>query len=108
VAQVADTREAAVKALMDEMPRWLGPGLEGYVAVDDRPRPSRDPVGYTRRMCDIHPVGSPDDCVESLLATSEKTGIDHLILLVEAAGSREATLENIARLGSEVLPKLRG
>nr|WP_203596231.1 LLM class flavin-dependent oxidoreductase [Actinomadura bangladeshensis] len=107
LAQVADTREAAVKTLMDEMPRWLGPGLEGYVAVDDRPRPSPDPVAYTRRMCDIHPVGSPDDCVESLLSTAEKTGIDHLILLAEAAGSREATLENITRLGTEVLPHLR-
>jgi alkanesulfonate monooxygenase SsuD/methylene tetrahydromethanopterin reductase-like flavin-dependent oxidoreductase (luciferase family) len=108
VAQVADTREEAVETLMREMPRWLGPGLEGYVAVDDRPRPSPDPVGYTRRMCDIHPVGSPDYCVESLRAAAEKTGIQHLILMVEAAGSREATLENIARLGAEVLPELRG
>ncbi len=107
VAQVADTREEAVRTLMDEMPRWLGPGLDGYVAVDDRPRPPRDPVGYTRRMCDLHPVGSPDDCVESLVTTAERTGIGHLILLVEAAGSRAATLENIARLGADVLPKVR-
>ncbi|MFA1540010.1 LLM class flavin-dependent oxidoreductase [Actinomadura monticuli] len=107
VAQVADTREQAVTTLMTEMPRWLAPGLDGYVAVDDRPRPSPDPVGYTRRMCGIHPVGSPDDCVESLLTTVEKTGITHLILLVEAAGSREAALENIARLGADVLPRLR-
>ena len=107
LAQVADTREQAVTALMDGMPPWLGPGLEGYVAVDDRPRPPRDPVGYTRRMCDLHPVGSPDDCAESLVATVERTGIRHLILLVEAAGSREATLENIARLGADVLPKVR-
>ncbi|RFS81899.1 LLM class flavin-dependent oxidoreductase [Actinomadura spongiicola] len=107
VAQVADTREQAVATLMTGMPRWLGPGLEGYVAVDDRPRPSPDPVGYTRRMCDLHPVGSPDDCVESLVTTVERTGIRHLIMLVEAAGSRSATLENIARLGADVLPKVR-
>ncbi|MGC4951899.1 LLM class flavin-dependent oxidoreductase [Actinomadura citrea] len=107
VAQVADTREQAVAALMDGMPRWLGPGLEGYVAVDDRPRPSRDPVAYTRLMCDLHPIGSPDDCAESLITTVERTGIRHLILLVEAAGSRAATLENITRLGREVLPGLR-
>ncbi len=43
VAQVADTREEAVKTLMTEMPRWLAPGLDGYVAVDDRPRPSPTP-----------------------------------------------------------------
>ncbi|TDD66787.1 LLM class flavin-dependent oxidoreductase [Actinomadura rubrisoli] len=107
LAQVADTREEAVRTLMQEMPRWLGPGLEGYVPVDDRPRPPRDPIGYTRRMCDLHPVGSPDDCVESIVTTVERTGIRHLILLVEAAGSRTATLENIARLGAEVLPKAR-
>jgi len=107
VAQVADTREEAVRTLLDEMPGWLGPGLDGYVPVDDRPRPSRDPVAYTRRMCDLHPVGSPDDCVESLVTTVERTGIRHLILLAEAAGSRDATLENIARLGAEVLPKVR-
>ncbi len=106
VAQVADTREEAVATLMDGMPRWLGPGLEGYVAVDDRPRPSRDPVAYTRLMCDLHAVGSPDDCVDSLATTAERTGISHLILLVEGAGSRTATLENITRLGREVLPKL--
>ncbi|TYK52978.1 LLM class flavin-dependent oxidoreductase [Actinomadura decatromicini] len=107
VAQVADTREQAVSTLMAEMPRWLGPGLDGYVAVDDRPRPPRDPVGYTRRMCDLHPVGSPDDCVESLVTAAERTGVRRLILLVEGAGSRGATLENIARLGADVLPKVR-
>ncbi|WP_131740040.1 LLM class flavin-dependent oxidoreductase [Actinomadura roseirufa] len=107
VAQVADTREQAVRTLLDRMPPWLGPGLEGYVPVDDRRRPPRDPAGYTRRMCDLHPVGSPEDCVASLVATAERTGIRHLILLVEGAGSREATLDNIARLGAEVLPKAR-
>jgi alkanesulfonate monooxygenase SsuD/methylene tetrahydromethanopterin reductase-like flavin-dependent oxidoreductase (luciferase family) len=107
LAQVADTREEAVRTLMAEMPRWLGPGLDGYVPVDGRPRPSRDPAAYTRHLCDLHPVGSPADCAESLAATVERTGIRHLVLLVEAAGSRRATLENIARLGAEVLPAVR-
>ncbi|GGT99835.1 alkanal monooxygenase [Actinomadura livida] len=107
VAQVADTREEATATLMAEMPRWLDPGLDGYVPVDDRPRPPRDPVAYTRRMCELHPVGSPDDCIDALVTTVRKTGIRHLILMVEAAGSRAAALENIARLGEEVLPKVR-
>ncbi|MBX6768957.1 MAG: LLM class flavin-dependent oxidoreductase, partial [Actinomadura rubrobrunea] len=107
LAQVADTRAAAVDTLLREMPRWLGPGLEGYVPVDDRPRPRRDPLAYTRHLCDLHPVGSPDDCVEAIVTTVRRTGIRHLILLVEAAGSRAATLENIARLGAEVLPRAR-
>ncbi|MFI0351381.1 LLM class flavin-dependent oxidoreductase [Actinomadura sp. 9N407] len=107
LAQVAGTRDEAVSTLVREMPRWLGPGLDGYVPVDDRPRERRDPVEYTRYLCGLHPVGSPDDCAESMIGTVRRTGIRHLILLVEAAGSREATLENIARLGAEVLPKVR-
>lgn len=107
LAQVADTREQAVRTLLDRMPRWLGPGLDGYVPVDDRPRPSRDPVAYTRHLCELHPVGSPDDCAETLLGTIRRTGIRHLVLLAEAAGSRGATLDNIARLGEEVLPRIR-
>ncbi|MFB4313134.1 LLM class flavin-dependent oxidoreductase [Actinomadura sp. 21ATH] len=107
LAQVAGSREEAVATLMREMPRWLGPGLDGYVPVDGRFRERRDPVGYTRHLCDLHPVGSPDDCAEALLRTVRATGVRHLILLAEAAGSRAATLENIERLGAEVLPKVR-
>ncbi|MEU6646075.1 hypothetical protein ABZ863_26495 [Saccharomonospora sp. NPDC046836] len=42
--------------------------------------------------------------------TDERTahGIDHVILMVEGTGSRERTLDTIARLGAEVLPALRG
>ncbi|MEU5877596.1 LLM class flavin-dependent oxidoreductase [Spirillospora sp. NPDC047279] len=108
LAQVAGSREEAVAMLLREMPRWLGPGLDGYVPVDDRPRPERDPVAYARHLCDLgHPVGSPDDCASALLETAERTGVRHLVLHAEAAGSREATLENIARLGDEVVPRIR-
>jgi alkanesulfonate monooxygenase SsuD/methylene tetrahydromethanopterin reductase-like flavin-dependent oxidoreductase (luciferase family) len=107
LAHVAGSREEAVSTLLREMPRWLGPGLDGYVPVDDRPRPRRDPLGYTRRLCDLHPVGSPRDCAESMIATVRRTGIRHLILMVEGAGSDRATLENITRLGEEVLPLVR-
>jgi len=107
LAQVADTREAAVRLVTEEMPRWLGPGLEGYVPLDDRPRRRRDPHAYARRLCELHPVGTPDDCAEAICATVERTGIRHILLMVEAAGSREASLENIARLGEEVLPRVR-
>lgn len=107
LAQVADSREEAVRTVLHEMPRWLGPGLDGYVPIDDRPRARRDPVAYTRQLCALHALGTPDDCAESLVTTVERTGIRHVILLVEAAGSRERTLDNITRLGTEVLPKVR-
>ncbi|WP_067483142.1 LLM class flavin-dependent oxidoreductase [Actinomadura hibisca] len=107
LAQVASSRAEAEKLLLREMPRWLGPGLDGYVAVDDRPRARRDPVEYVRRLCGLHPIGTPEDCAESLVRTVERTGVRHLLLLVEAAGSDAATLENIAALGAEVLPRVR-
>ncbi|MFP3960740.1 LLM class flavin-dependent oxidoreductase [Actinomadura fulvescens] len=108
LAQVADSRAEAVETILRRMPPWLGPGLDSYVAVDDRPRPKRDPVAYVRHLCELqHPIGSPDDCAEALLATAEHTGIQHMIMHVEAGGSRTATLDNIARLGSEVIPKVR-
>jgi hypothetical protein len=56
----------------------------------------------------VHPVGSPSHCVESILRTSEVTGIEQLILMVEGIGDHERTLENIRRLGEEVLPRVTG
>jgi alkanesulfonate monooxygenase SsuD/methylene tetrahydromethanopterin reductase-like flavin-dependent oxidoreductase (luciferase family) len=104
LAHVAGSRREAVATLTRELPRWLGPGLAGHVPVDDRPRSSRDPAQYTRELCDLHPVGTPDDCVESLVTTVERTGIRHLILFVEGTGD---PLENISRLGTEVIPRTR-
>jgi len=42
-----------------------------------------------------------------MATTAERTGISHLILMVEGAGDPARTRENIARLGAEVLPVLR-
>jgi alkanesulfonate monooxygenase SsuD/methylene tetrahydromethanopterin reductase-like flavin-dependent oxidoreductase (luciferase family) len=108
VAYVADTRAEARRVLRTAMPRWLGPGLAGYVPVDGRPRRPRDPEEYAALLCRIHPVGTADDCVATLSETAERTGIRHFALLVEGAGDPALTRENIRRLGAEVLPRLRG
>src|SRR4051812_22374393 len=108
VADVADTRAEARRVLRAAMPRWLGPGLAGYVPVDDRPRRPRDPEEYAALLCRIHPVGTAEDCVATLSETAERTGIRHFALLVEGAGDPALTRENIRRLGAEVLPRLRG
>jgi hypothetical protein len=42
-----------------------------------------------------------------MAATVERTGISHLIVMVEGAGDPVRARENIARLGAEVLPGLR-
>ena len=108
VAQVADTRTEARSLLRDRLPRWLGPGLAGYVPVDERPRPARDPGAYAEWLCRVHPVGTAADCAESMAATARRTGIGHLICMVEGSGDPAAVQENIARLGAVVLPFLPG
>jgi alkanesulfonate monooxygenase SsuD/methylene tetrahydromethanopterin reductase-like flavin-dependent oxidoreductase (luciferase family) len=107
LAYVADDREQALADLRTAMPGWLAAGLAAHTPVDGRPRPSRDPHAYTELLCSLHPVGSPDECAERLLASARRTGIEHVIMMVEGAGSREQTLANITRLGTQVLPQLR-
>ncbi|WP_446678514.1 LLM class flavin-dependent oxidoreductase [Actinoallomurus acaciae] len=107
VAHVADTRAEAQRLLRAELPRWLGPGLAGYVPVDGRPRTPRDAEEYAGFLCGIHPVGTPDDCLKTMVTTVERTGVRHLILMVEGGGDLVRTEQNITRLGAEVLPRLR-
>jgi alkanesulfonate monooxygenase SsuD/methylene tetrahydromethanopterin reductase-like flavin-dependent oxidoreductase (luciferase family) len=108
VAQAADSRAQAQEILRTRLPRWLGPGLAGYVPVDGRPREARDPDGYADLLCRIHPVGTAADCAAAMAATARTTGIAHLLCMVEGAGDPAAVLENIAQLGAEVLPALPG
>ncbi|MEU9832197.1 LLM class flavin-dependent oxidoreductase [Streptosporangium sp. NPDC048047] len=107
VGYVADTTERAVRELREAMPRWLGPGLAGHVPVDGRPGPRRDIGAYVDFLCDTHPVGSPGRCVEMIARTAAATGLRHLILMVEGAGDHARTLDNIRRLGEQVLPEVR-
>ncbi|SEN05098.1 LLM class flavin-dependent oxidoreductase [Nonomuraea pusilla] len=107
VGHVADSTAAAVKELKAAMPAWLEPGLAGYVPVDGRPRAPRDVAAYVDFLTRVHPVGSPEHCAETLLRTARETGIDRFILLVEGAGEPRRVLENVRRLGAEVLPLLR-
>ena len=108
LAYVADDRERAVRELREAMPGWLAAGLAAHTPVDGRLGPSRDPAAYTDLLCSMHPVGSPDQCVARLHESAERTGIGHVIMMVEGGGSRDRTLANIERLGTQVLPALRG
>ncbi|MGH3824064.1 MAG: LLM class flavin-dependent oxidoreductase [Pseudonocardiaceae bacterium] len=107
LAYVADSQHEAMATMRRSLPHWLGPGLRGYRRVDGVPHHPRDPHEYTELLCRLHPVGTPEHCRTMLTTTARRTGIDHVILLVEGAGDRARTLENIIRLGTEVLPELR-
>lgn len=106
VAQIADRAEDAVETLVKTMPGWLRQGLDAHVTVDGRHRVMRDPVAYTELLCGLHPVGPPRLAADRLAATAERTGITRFALLVEGSGDLAATEENVARLGTEVLPLL--
>ncbi|MFI6395170.1 LLM class flavin-dependent oxidoreductase [Nonomuraea sp. NPDC050540] len=106
VGFVGDSTERAVRELKEAMPRWLEPGLAGYVPVDGRARPPRDIPKYVDFLSRAHPVGDADLCVERIRRTAEVTGLRHLILMVEGGGP-DRTLDNIRRLGREVLPRAR-
>ncbi|MEV4143377.1 hypothetical protein AB0J40_06890 [Amycolatopsis sp. NPDC049691] len=89
------------------LPAWLKDGLGAHVTVDGRPGPARDPGEYTERLCAIHPVGDAGHCVRTLETSLRRTGVSHVLMLVEASGTPEGTYANIARIGTEVLPALR-
>ncbi|WP_441251574.1 LLM class flavin-dependent oxidoreductase [Kitasatospora sp. McL0602] len=106
VAQVEDCRSDARSALLRAMPGWFEYGLGAHRTVDGRERRMRDPHEYTELLCDLHPVGTPKQCADRLLATAERTGIRRFALLPEGSGDHATTMHNIARLGGEVLPQL--
>ncbi|WP_106397753.1 LLM class flavin-dependent oxidoreductase [Actinocorallia populi] len=107
VAWVADSRREARETVRTELPRWLGPGLAGYVPVDGRIRPVTDVAAYARKLCGLHAVGTVEDCVEALARACAVPGIGQVSLLVECSQDAGRVAENVRRLGSEVLPRLR-
>ena len=72
------------------LPRWLGPGLAADRRADGGPHHPRDAAEYTELLCRIHPVGTPEHCRDTLAAAARRTGIDHVIVLVEGAGNHTA------------------
>jgi len=106
VVQIADTRADAAETLLKAMPGWLQQGLSAHRTYDGTPRAMRDPVAYTELLCALHPVGPPRLCADRLAATAEATGITRFALLAEGSGELDTTLENVARLGGDVLPEL--
>jgi alkanesulfonate monooxygenase SsuD/methylene tetrahydromethanopterin reductase-like flavin-dependent oxidoreductase (luciferase family) len=105
LAYVADTTCHARETLQATMPGWLA-AAGAATRIDGTPGPARDPAAYLRQLMAIHPVGDPDLCVRRLTNAIASTGIRHILLMVEGAGDPAATVENITRLGSQVIPRL--
>jgi hypothetical protein len=106
MAYVADTRAEAQDMLRTQLPRWLGPGLAWPAR--------RRPAAHTTRPRRVRRVPLPhspgrnaEDCLRTMATTVERTGVRHLILMVEGGGDATRTQDNMTRLGTQVLPRLR-
>ena len=106
LAYVADTTRQAQETLQASMPGWLA-AAGAATRIDGTPGPARDPAAYLRQLMAIHPVGDPDLCARRLNNAVARTGIRHILLMAEGAGDPAATVQNITRLGTQVLPRLQ-
>ncbi|MFC6017731.1 LLM class flavin-dependent oxidoreductase [Plantactinospora solaniradicis] len=102
LAYVADTDTEAKAAVRAALPGLLS-GTDEYVRIDGSPSPRPERSRYVDTLLDIHPVGGPAHCRQRLAEAAAVPGVRHLLLMVEAAGGRQTTLDNIARLASQVL-----
>jgi alkanesulfonate monooxygenase SsuD/methylene tetrahydromethanopterin reductase-like flavin-dependent oxidoreductase (luciferase family) len=102
LAYVADTDAAATAAIRTALPSLLA-GTDGYIRIDGSAPAHPDRDRYVERLLGIHPVGGPAGCRDRLRQTVQTTGVHHLLLMVEGAGDRQRTLDNIARLAAEVI-----
>ncbi|GAA3781879.1 LLM class flavin-dependent oxidoreductase [Plantactinospora mayteni] len=102
LAHVADTDAEAEGAVRAALPGLLA-GTDEYVRIDGSSSPRPERSRYVDTLLDIHPVGGPARCRQRIAEAAAVPGVRHLLLMVEAAGGRQTTLDNIARLASEVL-----
>jgi alkanesulfonate monooxygenase SsuD/methylene tetrahydromethanopterin reductase-like flavin-dependent oxidoreductase (luciferase family) len=99
ITHVADTRAEAQQAVRDALPRWLRPGLAGYVRADGTPRPPTDVDAYTDLLCHLHAVGTVDDVRDRLEETRARTGVDRMALMVQTTGDPGRATETVTALG---------
>jgi alkanesulfonate monooxygenase SsuD/methylene tetrahydromethanopterin reductase-like flavin-dependent oxidoreductase (luciferase family) len=86
---------------------WIGQGTGEYVSLTEPARERRDPQAYVDRLLETHPVGTADQCAERLARTAARTGTRRLLLMVEGTGDGNLTLDTVARLGTDIAPRLK-
>ena len=106
-AQVADTDEEAASVVRGPLQESLHATAAEFAWI----RPSwRQQLDYERHVGNLiaqHAVGSPATCIDRLTGIVGRSGISRLILVVESAVTPDGVLDNVQRLGREVLPAVR-
>ena len=106
VCHIADSQAEAEADLRAAMPAWIREGVGRYVSISPAPRTVRDANAYVEHLLRIHPIGRPEQCVERLRKSAERTGIRRALLMVEGTGDQRRTTQTVLRLGAEVAPRL--
>lgn len=106
LCHIADSRAEAEAELRTAMPAWIRRGVGGYVSISPAPMPALDPDAYVEHLLGIRPIGTPEQCIDRLRRSAERTGIRRFLLMVEGTGRPSRTRETVLRLGAEVAPRL--
>lgn len=103
---VADSRQEAQRVLQTTLPSWLTASAQAYVYLRPEDSHRENVDAFLSMILQHHPIGTPEYCVERLATTMERTGLRHVMVVLEAPADRQRSLENIERFSSEVLAKL--
>lgn len=106
-AQVADTDEEAAAVIRGPFHEAIRAKSSEYVWLQESWRQQPNYSAYLENLISHHPIGSPATCIDRLTSLVERSGVRRVILVVECSVAPEAVLENVRRLGRDVLPAAR-
>ena len=104
--QVTDTDEEAARIVRGPLRDTLRAVDEQFVWLREMDLLG-DSTGYLDDVIANHAVGPPATCIDRLTRIVERSGVGRVLLAVESAGTPAAMVENVQRLGREVLPAVR-
>lgn len=104
-AQIADSDAEAARIIHGPLRDTIRAVDTQYQWLNDAPLLS-DGVGYFDNIVAHHAVGTPETCIERLVDIVRRSGVSRLILSVEASATPAGLLDNVQRLGRDVLPEV--
>jgi alkanesulfonate monooxygenase SsuD/methylene tetrahydromethanopterin reductase-like flavin-dependent oxidoreductase (luciferase family) len=109
VAGLVGDDATAARALMRRNLEWsFTAGDWPQVARPGVPEQRFDPLKAAAALAENGIVGEPAACVKRLRETIRRTAARRFVLMLENAGDRAATLEQIHRFAAQVLPEVPG
>jgi alkanesulfonate monooxygenase SsuD/methylene tetrahydromethanopterin reductase-like flavin-dependent oxidoreductase (luciferase family) len=107
VGYVADNQAEAQQVVSTTFPPWLKESAQAYQYLRSEDSHRENVEGFLAMILQHHPIGTPEYCIERLATTMARTGLQHVMVVLEAPADRQRSLENIERFSTEVLAKLR-